>query len=320
VTTGLVYHPIFLAHDTGIMHPECPERLRAILTELDRSGLRADLTEVAPRDAADAWITQVHVKAHLAHVADAALMATANTVYLDPDTPVSPDSREAALKAAGGVMAAADKVMAGEIDNGFCLVRPPGHHAEPDRAMGFCLFNSVAIAARYLQRHHGLEKILIVDWDVHHGNGTQAAFYADPTVLYYSIHQYPYYPGTGAATETGTGEGQGTTVNTPMDAGCGDGDYLNALERDLIPAAEAFGPDFILISCGFDAHRADPLAGMALSDDGFARMTALVTELAARLCGGRVVSVLEGGYDLEALARSAHAHVSGLQAAAGRRA
>jgi len=209
-------------------------------------------------------------------------------------------------------MAAADKVMAGSLDNAFCLVRPPGHHAEPGRAMGFWLYNSVAIAARYLQRQHGLEKILVVDWDVHHGNGTQAAFWRDPSVLYYSIHQYPHYPGSGAADELGAAEGEGTTLNSPMDAGAGDGDYLDELERRLLPAAERFKPDFVLVSAGFDAHRDDPLATMGVTADGFGRMTTLVQGLADQLCAGRLVSVLEGGYNLEALADSVTAHLTAL--------
>ncbi|MBI5136019.1 MAG: histone deacetylase [Nitrospirae bacterium] len=310
--TGLVYHPAYLNHDTGAMHPECPDRLRAVLAGLDRSGLRPALTPVSPYDAEAAWLGLVHTPSHLARVEAAAGMAWGGNVYLDPDTPVSPGSRQAARKAAGGVLAAIDRVVAGELDNAFCLVRPPGHHAEPNRAMGFCLYNNVAIGARYLQRRHGLERVLIVDWDVHHGNGTQAAFWTDPSVLYYSIHQYPFYPGSGAADERGAGAGEGTTVNCPMAAGCGDVDYLNELERVLLPAAERFRPHFILVSAGFDAHLDDPLAHMRVSADGFGRMTLLVRDLAARLCGGRLVTVLEGGYDLDALAASVNAHVAAL--------
>ncbi len=315
MTTGLVYHPVFLQHDTGAMHPECPERLRAILDGLDRSGLRSGLMPLAPQAVERAWLALVHSPEHLDRISAAASRAEGGTVYLDPDTPLSAASGEAALKAAGGVLTACDQVLAGPVDNAFCLVRPPGHHAEPNRAMGFCLYNNVSIAARYLQRRHGLKRILIVDWDVHHGNGTQAAFWRDPTVLYYSIHQYPHYPGSGAGDEVGEGPGEGTIINSPMSAGGGDVDYLDCLERVLMPAAERFLPEFILISAGFDAHRDDPLANMRVTADGFGRMTALVMDLADRLCAGRLVSVLEGGYNLDALARSVNTHISVLKGA-----
>jgi acetoin utilization deacetylase AcuC-like enzyme len=313
MTTGLVYHPIFLEHDTGQMHPECPQRLRAVLTRLDREGLRQELTAIAPRDAENVWLQQIHSANHLREVRDGVAMAAGRLAWLDRDTAVCAASGEAALKAAGGVMAAVDRVMAGEVDNAFCLVRPPGHHAEPERVMGFCLYNSVAIAARYIQRHHGLNKVLIVDWDVHHGNGTQAAFWRDPSVFYYSIHQFPFYPGSGGPMEVGAGEGEGATLNSPMDAGCGDSDYLHELEKVLLPAAQAFGPDFVLISAGFDAHQADPLGSMRVTDAGFAAMTVMVRGIAAALCGGRLVSVLEGGYDLDALAASVSAHLRELK-------
>jgi acetoin utilization deacetylase AcuC-like enzyme len=313
--TALAYDPAFLEHDTGPMHPERPERIRAVLARLDRAGLRQDLVTVPVREAEDAWLTLVHRPEHVATVEAAGRQAGAGLIYLDPDTPVSAGSVPAARKAAGAVMGAVDRVMAGEAANAFCLVRPPGHHAEPGRAMGFCLFNNVAVAARYLQRHHGIGRVLVVDWDVHHGNGTQAAFWTDPSVFYFSIHQYPYYPGTGAADERGAGEGEGTTLNRPVGAGCGDKEYLQVFEADLVPAAEAFGPDFVLVSAGFDAHRDDPLAGMAVTSDGFGRLSAVVRNLADRLCGGRLVSVLEGGYDLDALAESVAAHLEALRGA-----
>ncbi|MFQ5507902.1 MAG: histone deacetylase [Leptospirillia bacterium] len=317
MTTGLVYHPDYLAHDTGLMHPECAARLTAVLSRLDRTGLRAELTAISPREADTGWLATVHEASHLKRVADADLLTTGPGVtYLDPDTPMSAGSRRAALKAAGGVMAAVDQVMAGQVDNAFCLVRPPGHHAEPARAMGFCLYNSVAVAARYIQRHHGLQRVLIVDWDVHHGNGTQAAFWNDPTVFYYSAHQYPHYPGSGAEQERGAGEGEGTILNSPMSAGLGDADYVDTFERVLVPAADGFKPDFVLVSAGFDAHRADPLASMNLTSDGFGLLTSLVRDIAVRHCHGRLVSVLEGGYDLDALAESVHAHLEKLKAGA----
>ncbi|MDH4229107.1 MAG: histone deacetylase [Nitrospirota bacterium] len=310
--TGLVYHPIFLEHDTGRMHPECPERLRAILKRLDADGLRQELAAIPPREAERVWLERVHTPRHLRDLRDGVAMAGERLCYLDHETPVSSASESAALSAAGGALAAVDAVLDGSVDNAFCLVRPPGHHAEPDRIMGFCLLNSVAIAARYLQHRHGIRRVLIVDWDVHHGNGTQAAFWTDPSVFYYSIHQYPFYPGSGGPMEVGGGEGGGTTLNSPMDRGCGDGDYLDELEKVLLPAAEAFRPEFVLVSAGFDAHAADPLGDMRMTADGFRRITELVRGLAESTCGGRLVSVLEGGYDLEALGASAAAHVRGL--------
>jgi len=312
-TTGLAYHPASLEHDTGPMHPERPERIRAVLSLLDRSGLRQELAAVPVRDAEDAWLTQVHTPQYVAEVTAASRLAIGHPVYLGHETPVSAGSAGAARKAAGAVLAAADRVMAGELKNAFCLVRPPGHHAVADHAMGFCVFNNVAVGARYLQRRHGVGRVLIVDWDVHHGNGTQAAFWTDPTVFYFSVHQYPFYPGSGAADERGAGAGEGTTLNAPLPAGSDDKAYLDLFERVLVPAAEGFGPDFVLVSAGFDAHRAEFLGDMRLTEDGFARLTGVVKGLADRLCGGRLVSVLEGGYDLDALAGSVAAHLAALK-------
>ncbi|MGH7473424.1 MAG: histone deacetylase family protein, partial [Candidatus Methylomirabilales bacterium] len=204
---------------------------------------------------------------------------------------------------------------AGTVDNVFCAVRPPGHHAERARAMGFCLFNNVAITARYLQRRHGLGRVLIVDWDVHHGNGTQQAFYHDDSVLFFSTHQYPYYPGTGRATERGEGRGEGGTINVPMSPGQGDGEYREIFERVLVPAADTFRPEFVVISAGFDAHRDDPLAGMGLTEDGYAALTGIVAGIARRHSKGRILSCLEGGYNLKALAASVERHVMSLMEA-----
>jgi acetoin utilization deacetylase AcuC-like enzyme len=310
--TGLVYHPDCLRHDTGPWHPERPERLRAVLTHLDRTGLRARLAQVPARDAEPGWMTAVHAPAHVAQVEAACRMARGHHVFLDHETPVSEGSWDAIRKAAGGALAAVDKVMAGEVRNAFCLVRPPGHHAEPDRVMGFCLINNVAVAARYVQRRYGLSRVAILDFDVHHGNGTQAAFWSDPTVLYGSIHQYPFYPGTGAAAERGAGAGEGFTLNCPLAAGGGDKEFQDALEGTLLPAAEAFEPEFVLVSAGFDAHGADPLGGMAVTEAGFGRLTKAIRRLADAKCGGRLVSVLEGGYDLDALGASVAAHLEAL--------
>jgi acetoin utilization deacetylase AcuC-like enzyme len=227
---------------------------------------------------------------------------------IDADTAVSEKSFEAALFAAGAGVAAADAVMDEKIDNAFCAVRPPGHHAETDRAMGFCLLNNVAIAARYLQRARGIGKILIIDWDVHHGNGTQEIFYEDPSVMLFSSHQYPYYPGTGSMEEGGNGEGKTFTVNAPLRAGCGDSEYEEVYEKMLSPIADVFQPDFVLISAGFDAHASDPLASMRLTDEGYAKLTRMAVDIAEKHCGGRLISMLEGGYDL-ALGTSVLAHI-----------
>jgi len=225
---------------------------------------------------------------------------------------VSSASYEEARRAAGGGLTVLDAMMAGRVRNGFCAVRPPGHHAERDRAMGFCLFNNIAVTARYAQARHDLKNVLIVDWDVHHGNGTQNTFYADPTVFYFSIHQYPHYPGSGAADQTGRGEGEGRTLNVPLPAGCDDKAYREALVDRLIPAMESFPPDLILISAGFDAHRDDPLAGMMVTDEGFGGMTKLLVALAEERCGGRLLSFLEGGYSLEGLKGAVRMHLRAL--------
>lgn len=305
--TGFVYHPDFLEHDMGPGHPESPDRLRAIVAHLEAAGVLNRLVRIEPRAASDEWITLVHTPAYVAKLK--ARAPVTGRVSLDPDTALSPGSMPAAYLAAGGALAAADAIMAGEVEHAFCAVRPPGHHAEADRAMGFCLFNNVAIAAKYVQRRHGVGRVLIVDWDVHHGNGTQHAFYDDPAVLFFSTHQFPHYPGTGRASERGIGTAEGLTVNVPMDPGQGDAEYCEIFEQVLQPAADAFKPEFVLISAGFDAHRDDPLAGMALTEDGYGRLTELVCGLARRHARGRVLSCLEGGYNLKALARSIERHL-----------
>ncbi len=257
------------------------------------------------------WVTAIHSPEYAKRVRDS---CREGVKYMDSvDTPISPESYDVALAAVGGVLSAIDEVMAGNVSNAFCAVRPPGHHALRDRAMGFCLFNNVAISARYVQRKYGLSKVLIVDWDVHHGNGTQAAFYDDPTVLYFSTHQYPFYPGTGSEEEKGTGEGLGYNVNVPMPAGSGDEEYIKAFKEILKPKALEFKPDFVLISAGFDAHKDDLLGGMNVTVKGFEEMTAIVKDIAETCCNGRIVSVLEGGYNLSGLAESVEAHILALQ-------
>jgi acetoin utilization deacetylase AcuC-like enzyme len=233
-------------------------------------------------------------------------------VRLDPDTGVSPGSWRAALLSAGGALLACDAVLAGKARSAFVCTRPPGHHAEAGRAMGFCLFNNIAVAARHLQRAHGLGRILIVDWDVHHGNGTQHMFETDPTVFYFSTHQFPFYPGTGSARETGSGRGAGFTLNYPMPAGSGDAEYIEVFQSVLCPEIDRVQPEAILISAGFDAHRDDPLAGMSLTEKGYAALTSILREAAGRHCDGRIISLLEGGYDLQALAAAVEAHLLAL--------
>ncbi|OHB84156.1 MAG: histone deacetylase [Planctomycetes bacterium RBG_16_64_12] len=304
---GLVYDDVYLRHKTGPGHPERPERLTAIVARLEKSDLNGKLVRLKPAAASIDWISAVHTPEYVQRVRASCQRGIR---YLDsPDTPVSKESYEVALMAAGGVLAAVDAVMEGHVKSAFCAVRPPGHHALADEAMGFCLFNNVAIAARYVQRRHKLSKVLIVDWDVHHGNGTQAAFYDDPTVLYFSVHQYPFYPGSGSAGERGIGEGLNFTLNAPLPAGSGDEEYQKVFDQTLKPAALEFRPDFVLISAGFDAHEDDPLGAMSVSTQGFADLTRVLRGIADECCEGRIVSVLEGGYGLEGLAASTEAHL-----------
>ena len=311
--TGLVYHPAYLEHDMGMGHPESPNRLRAIVQQLEQSGTMAQLTRIAPRMAEDEWIAKVHTAAYLASLKQHA--PASGRVSLDPDTSMSPGSLTAAYLAVGGALAGVDAIMNREVEHVFCAVRPPGHHAEANRAMGFCLLNNVAIAARYAQKKHGLSRVLIVDWDVHHGNGTQHSFEDDPSVLFFSTHQFPHYPGTGRESEHGRGAGEGYTINVPMEAGEGDDEYRAVFQKVLVPAADEFKPELVIISAGFDAHKDDPLASMGLTEAGYADLTGIVAGIARRHAQGRILSSLEGGYNLTALAASVDAHVRGLLAA-----
>jgi acetoin utilization deacetylase AcuC-like enzyme len=308
--TGFVYSGVYLEHQTGSGHPERPERLTAIVRRFTAEGLWTNLVPLAPREAPLECIVRVHAQAYIARVKNE---TEAGVGYVDTaDAPASTNSYRVALLAAGGVLSAVDGVMTGAVRNAFCAVRPPGHHALRERAMGFCLFNNVAIAARYVQARYGLARVLIVDWDVHHGNGTQAAFYEDPTVLYFSVHQSPFYPGTGQAEERGQGPGLGFTVNVPLPAGSGDADYKRVFEEKLKPAAAAFKPDFVLISAGFDAAAGALLGGMKVTSAGYAQFTRAVRGIADEQCKGRLVSVLEGGYNLDRLAAAVEAHVRAL--------
>ena len=295
--TGYVYHDDYLKHDTGL-HPENGGRLNAIMDGLKESPYFSRLILIEPIPAKTDQINYIHTNDLIRTVRD----FSSGEMHLDPDTPTCSRSYEIALLAAGGVISAVDAVMDG-MDSVFALVRPPGHHAEPDRSMGFCLFNNIAIAARHAQKK-GLEKVLIVDWDVHHGNGTQEAFYKDSSVLYFSIHQSPHYPGTGSVDETGAGDGSGYNINVPLQSGAGDPDYLYVFNAILAPAARKFKPDIILVSAGQDGHRDDPLAGMNLTSVGFGQMTGVVRLLSEELCGGKLVLALEGGYDYRALSSS----------------
>ena len=305
-STGLIYHPDYLKHLTGEGHPESPERLVSIMARLDETGLLKKLTLIGPIPANEDDILLVHSREHLETIKSA---WEKGYKALTPDTPISEESFRIAMLAVGGVLTGIDRIMAGEVVNGMALVRPPGHHATPNQAMGFCLFNNVAIGARYLQKKRGIERVLIVDWDVHHGNGTQEAFYADPSVLYFSTHQYPHYPGTGSFHETGEGKGKGFTINVPMRAGTPPDEFLKKFRDALYEKALEFSPEFILISAGFDAHRNDPLGELLLTEDSYTEMTKTVIEIANRCCKGRVLSALEGGYNLNALAMSVEAHL-----------
>lgn len=305
MTTLLLTSPRCLDHDMGDGHPERRQRLEAILAHLEHAG-PPGLQWREPAPAPVEAVRANHSEKHLDLIRN--LSATGRLHALTPDTCVGPATWDAALLASGGALTAVDAVLAGRADNAFCLHRPPGHHAEWDTAMGFCFFNHVAIAARHL-RAQGVPRVAIVDWDVHHGNGTQSAFYHDPDVFFFSVHQFPHYPGTGQAHETGAGQGSGTTLNVPIGAGHGDDEYVVILEERLRPALEEFRPDFLLLSAGFDAHHRDPLGDMELTQTGFARLTGQVLGMARDLCGGRLVSLLEGGYDLEATAAAVQAHL-----------
>jgi acetoin utilization deacetylase AcuC-like enzyme len=305
--TGFLYDAIYLKHDTGVGHPERPERLTAIVDRLEQKGVLQNLVRLKPAPASLEWITTVHTAEYVERVRKS---CQAGARYVDtPDAPTSRDSYEVALYAVGGVQSAIDAVMDGRVKNAFCAIRPPGHHALRDKSMGFCLFNNVAIAAKYLQKKHKLRQVLIVDWDVHHGNGTQAMFYDDPTVFYFSTHQSPFYPGTGSADEKGAGNGLGFTRNVPLAAGCGDAEYKKVFLEVLKPAAAAFQPDFVLVSAGFDSAKGDLLGRMNVTPEGFAELTRIVKGIAEQYCHGRLVTLLEGGYNLESLAASAEAHV-----------
>jgi acetoin utilization deacetylase AcuC-like enzyme len=304
--TGLVYHPDYLKHDTGKLHPENASRLSFLMDHLEKKKMLSEVKKIEPINPPLEWVRKIHPAEYIQLIEEFSKHAPA---YLDADTVISSETYRVALLAVGGVLAGVDEVMQGKVKNVFCAIRPPGHHAEPNRGMGFCIFNNVALGARYVQEKYGLKKVLIVDWDAHHGNGTQKAFYSDPTVYYFSIHQFPFYPGTGEEREKGEGEGLGYTLNIPMFAGSGDLEYIEVFETIFYPAALRFAPEFVFISAGFDGHMDDPLTNLQLSPNGFSKITQVVKELAEKTCEGRIVSVLEGGYNLKALACSVEAHL-----------
>ena len=298
--TAVVVDQEYLKHEPGDFHPERPERIQVLLdlaNELDKRRFQI----LPPRAATKSDIESCHGAEYVALVESTSRV---NRYALDGDTITCRDSFGVGLLAVGGLLRLLDSIASREAENGFALVRPPGHHAQRDQAMGFCLFNTIAIGAQHLKRTYGAKRILIMDWDVHHGNGTQDAFYDDPSVLFISTHQYPYYPGTGAVEETGINDGEGYTINIPLPAGCADSEYLRAFHDIVVPAAKKFAPEWILVSAGFDSHRRDPLGGMGVTEDGFSAMAQQLLQLATQCADGKIALLLEGGYDLAALRSS----------------
>lgn len=310
MTTALVYDPIFLKHETGTHHPESPERLKVIISALQNDEpLWTRLLHQPPRSVTDKDIMRCHSYRLIDHIQS---LCEGGVPFIDRDTSICDESFAIAKLAAGAAVVGVDQVFKGEADNAIALVRPPGHHATSDHAMGFCLFNNVAIAARYAQVHYGADRVLIVDWDVHHGNGTQEIFYRDPSVFYFSTHQYPYYPGTGAANERGLDKGEGATLNIPIAEGTPAEAHRQVFNEALHAIEKTFPPDLIIISAGFDSRRDDPLGGLMLEDADFREMTKQLMDIADRQAKGRVVSVLEGGYNLETLGETVRTHVDAL--------
>ncbi len=298
--TAVIWDQRYLLHDTGAWHPERPERLLAIRKVLDDTPVGKKVSRLTPRLATVEEITLIHEFEYVKRIEQSA----GHDIQLDPDTQASPKSWEAARLAVGGILDCVDTVIEGRAANAFAFVRPPGHHAERVRAMGFCLFNNVAIAAEYAVRQKNCRRVLIVDYDVHHGNGTQWAFYDRPDVFYISTHRYPFYPGTGSTREEGEGKGKGYTLNVTFSGGEGDEEYLRAFDQRIIPVCRGYRPDLVLVSAGYDAHRLDPLGGMNVTAEGFAGITRSILNVARQACGGKTVCVLEGGYSLEGLAES----------------
>ena len=307
--TGYVYDERYLRHDPGTWHPERPDRLKAIQRNLQESGLVELMAPIQPYPAPLEWVERLHDPNYIRRFKEACEKGL--SIFEVPDCGICQESYEIALLAAGGVMAAVDAVVGGQVDNAFCAVRPPGHHAERDRALGLCFFNNVALGALYLLENFGLERVAIIDWDVHHGNGTQHLFEADPRVFYLSLHEDPQYcyPGTGYRRETGKGPGQGFTLNLPFPPRSGDEEYLEVFRKEGLPRLMEFAPHLVMISAGFDAHQNDPLAHMNLSREAYRQMTRLLLDLAKESAAGRLITVLEGGYNLEVLEECTEDHV-----------
>lgn len=302
--TGIVKDNRYLHHSAGFAHPESPERLAAVYEMLDNPLMSWKFKDIEPREATHKEIESIHTPSYVEFIAST---AGKRSVYLDPDTATSPETYEIAKLAVGGVCNAIDCVMEGKVDNAFALVRPPGHHAEKDTAAGFCVFNNIAIGAMHAISKYNLKRILIIDWDLHHGNGTQHSFYGDQRILYFSTHQYPYYPGTGSISESGRGQGEYYTINVPLTPGAGDAVFVKIFRKILQPVAMEFKPELILLSAGFDTYFKDPLGGMRVTSEGFAAMTRILLNIADACCKGRLVAVLEGGYHVDGLTKSVKA-------------
>jgi acetoin utilization deacetylase AcuC-like enzyme len=305
---SLIYDSSYLKHDTGA-HPENARRLQSILRALDTDDAAAKLVRLPPHPASNEDIARCHREELIFHLES---LCERGETYVDQDTRVSPHSFEVAKLAAGAAVKAVDTVMRGEGERAFCIIRPPGHHATITNSMGFCLFNNAGIGARYAQAKYGAERVLIIDWDVHHGNGTQEIFWTDPSVFYFSTHQYPYYPGTGSSGERGAGHGSGTTLNVPLSMGTSARDHRQAFTDALHEIERRFSPDLVIISAGFDSRRGDPLGGLMLEDADFAEMTKEVLRIAEKHSYGRVIGLLEGGYNLDLLGNSVKSHVVAL--------
>lgn len=311
MVTSLITSEKFKDHITGPGFPESPERLDAIINHLELSGLIKELDVVEPIRKDKNFCKLVHDNEYITRVRQACELGA--PIVDTGDNPISKNSYDTALLAVGGITEAVDRVFTGKANNAMALLRPPGHHAEKGMAMGFCLFNNVAIAARYAQQNYEVEKVAIIDFDVHHGNGTQHIFESDPTVMYVSLHQYPFYPGSGSADEMGSGNAKGTTINYPLKAGVGDKEFIDIFNDSLSDKVLKYNPDLIIVSAGFDAHMDDPIGGLRVTTEGYHNMSKTITKIAGEVCGGKIISSLEGGYNLKALAESVAAHLKALK-------